>query len=82
MRIPSDLAVVGYDDAPEARTLRPRLTAVRASHYEIGLAATEALLDLIGGSSPPAVSDLVEPALEVHASDGTGGVVPVVPART
>jgi DNA-binding LacI/PurR family transcriptional regulator len=78
VRIPSDLAVVGYDDAPEARTLRPRLTAVRASHYEIGLAATEALLDLIAGSARPPCQIFVEPALEVQASCGAGGVVPVV----
>jgi DNA-binding LacI/PurR family transcriptional regulator len=77
-RIPADLAVVGYDDAPEARTLRPRLTAVHASHYEIGQVATEVLLERIGGGARPPRQVFVEPALEIKDSCGAGGVVPPI----
>ena len=75
--IPADLAVVGYDEAPEARSLQPRLTFVRTSHYEIGQAAAQALLDLISGRTRGPRQLFVEPALEVHASCGVGDAKPV-----
>ncbi|HOG46396.1 MAG TPA: GntR family transcriptional regulator [Anaerolineae bacterium] len=47
LRIPQDLAVVGYDDIPAAATLQPPLTTVRTSYYDFGARATALLLDLI-----------------------------------
>jgi len=44
--ISRDLAVIGYDEAPEAAALQPRRTSVRTSHYEIGRVGAEVLLDL------------------------------------
>lgn len=59
--IPSDIAVVGFDDLSWATALRPPLTAVRQPTYEIGQQATELLLQRIGGDvSPP--RDIVLPA--------------------
>jgi DNA-binding LacI/PurR family transcriptional regulator len=70
--IPDDLGVVGYDDTPAARSLTPRLTQVCTSHFEIGQAAAEALLDLILGRVHGPRQVFVEPVLEVHASSGAG----------
>jgi DNA-binding LacI/PurR family transcriptional regulator len=70
LAIPADLAVVGYDDAPEARALLPRLTLIRSSHYEIGAVAAELLLDLILGRVRGPRQVFVEPVLEARASCG------------
>lgn len=52
-RVPHEVSVVGFDDAPRARYLSPRLTTVRAPGDEVGRAAIRQLLRLIGGQ--PAV---------------------------
>jgi LacI family transcriptional regulator len=44
LRIPEDLAVVGFDDIPAARMSAPRLTTVRQPFEEKGRAAVAALL--------------------------------------
>jgi DNA-binding LacI/PurR family transcriptional regulator len=68
--IPGDLAVVGFDEVPEAQQLSPRLTCVRASHYETGRVATEALIELMAGSVPESRRLYIEPTLEVRESCG------------
>ncbi len=42
-RIPQDLAVVGFDDIPEAAYFSPQLTTVHQDLYELGSQAVEAL---------------------------------------
>jgi LacI family transcriptional regulator len=46
-RVPEDIALVGFDDAPLSRHLSPPLTTVRAPIAGAGAAATEQLLRLI-----------------------------------
>ena len=45
--IPKALSVIGFDDIPEAKYLRPQLTTVRQPQREIGRTATRLLVDLI-----------------------------------
>jgi LacI family transcriptional regulator len=47
-RVPDDVAVVGYDDIPEAAVTSPALTTVAVPKYEMGRAAAELLLERIG----------------------------------
>ena len=47
LRVPEDLSVVGFDDNPLARRMRPALTTVRQDVAAKGRAATEALTDSI-----------------------------------
>jgi DNA-binding LacI/PurR family transcriptional regulator len=47
-RVPGDVAVIGFDDAPLARHTSPPLTTVRQPVEEIGARAVDELLGLIG----------------------------------
>jgi DNA-binding LacI/PurR family transcriptional regulator len=51
IRIPEDIAVVGFTDNPMAEMIEPPLTTVRQPAYEIGKTATELLLDQIRNKS-------------------------------
>ncbi len=53
IRVPEDVALVGFDDIDEVRYQRPPLTTVRQSFYEQGWKATEALLTRIRGGTTP-----------------------------
>jgi DNA-binding LacI/PurR family transcriptional regulator len=70
LRIPKDLAVVGFDDIPAAKMSVPRLTTVHQSFEEKGRTAVAALLTekaslrnmlptklIIRRSSDPAIAD-------------------------
>lgn len=49
-RVPCDVAVVGFDDAPLARYTCPPLTTVRQPVEDLGAKAVEELLALVGGA--------------------------------
>jgi LacI family transcriptional regulator len=53
-RVPQDVALAGFDDAPIARYLNPRLTTVRAPSDQVGREAIRQLVRLIetGGADP------------------------------
>jgi DNA-binding LacI/PurR family transcriptional regulator len=58
IRIPEDVAVVGYDDIEEAQIVEPALTTVRQPAYETGHAAATLLLKHIEGE-PQTTTHLV-----------------------
>ena len=47
LRVPEDLAVVGFDDNPSSAHMEPALTTVHQPFYEMGRRATEMLLALV-----------------------------------
>ncbi len=49
LRIPEDVAVVGFDDREIAQFMRPPLSTLILPHYEMGALASEMLLDVAGG---------------------------------
>lgn len=66
-----DLAVVGFDDAPVARFLRPPLTSLRQPVVEVGERLVTMLIDLVNGRSVSEPHLLLQPELIVRASSAT-----------
>lgn len=52
LKAPEDIAVVGFDDIPLARYLRPSLSTIGASRFEWGATATRQLLDFLDKQVP------------------------------
>ncbi len=50
IRVPEDVAVVGFDDQSFSSTLVPPLTTVRAPIHDVGLRAAEMLIGIIKGA--------------------------------
>jgi LacI family transcriptional regulator len=73
LRIPDDLSVVGFHDAPFAGFLDPPLTTVRMPLREMGRQAVDSLLALLAGE--PVVDSMVEtpPELIVRGSTAAHG---------
>lgn len=73
LRVPEDLAVVGFDDIMLATLVRPALSTIRQPTYEMGASAVDLLLDRITGQrerGPRTVA--FEPELIVRQSCGAG----------
>jgi LacI family transcriptional regulator len=71
LRIPADLSVIGFDDVLAA-VASPPLTTISHRLPDIGAAAVELALDLLGGSRPPTVR-LVPAQLVVRGSTAPPG---------
>jgi DNA-binding LacI/PurR family transcriptional regulator len=68
LRIPQDVAVVGFDDLPWAEALDPPPTVVRQPAYEVGRQAMELLLKRIMEPERPPVTLRLRPELVVRRS--------------
>ena len=54
LRIPEEIALVGFDDLPQASRSEPPLTTVRQQVVQFGMSAVEVLIDVIdNGVTPP-----------------------------
>jgi LacI family transcriptional regulator len=71
VRIPDDVAVVGFDDTRIARMSRPTLTTVRVPTTEMGAHAVELLCGRIADRSQAPRRVLLQPQLVVRESCGT-----------
>ncbi|WP_407317397.1 LacI family DNA-binding transcriptional regulator [Isoptericola halotolerans] len=70
LRVPEDVSVVGYDDAPLIAFTEPPLTTVRQPVEAMAHAAVSALLTEIGGDQAPRTELLFAPELVVRGSTG------------
>ncbi|HLT85292.1 MAG TPA: substrate-binding domain-containing protein, partial [Phototrophicaceae bacterium] len=68
VRIPEDVAVVGYDDVSGSDFYHPPLTTVRQPFDEVGRQAIDVLLSVIDGGDPAEI--LSRPELVVRESSG------------
>lgn len=68
LKVPADLAIVGFDDLPWAEALDPPLTVVRQPAYEVGRQAMELLLKRIIEPNRPPVTVRLRPELVIRLS--------------
>jgi len=74
--IPTQIAVIGFDEMAWAMSLRPPLTTVAQPALDVGRTAAELLLDRIRKPDQPRKQMVLETTLIVRASSG-----PVISAR-
>jgi LacI family transcriptional regulator len=72
-RVPDDVAVVGFDDAPIADFTDPPLTTVRQPVYELGIVAVELLLRLLERETEGPLRTILPTELVIRASCGATG---------
>jgi DNA-binding LacI/PurR family transcriptional regulator len=70
IKVPGELSVIGFDDNILARQASPPLTTVRQPLVEMGRAAAQMLITMIGGESVPPIARVFEPELVVRESTG------------
>jgi DNA-binding LacI/PurR family transcriptional regulator len=70
LRVPHDVAVVGFDDIVTARYIQPPLTTVRAPTEQVGREAVRLLLSAIAGEPAPAQPVLLPVELVIRQSCG------------
>lgn len=70
LRIPDDVALVGFDDMPWAPSLDPPLTAVAQPTYDLGSTAAGLLLARIDDPGRPVQEVILRPTLVVRQSCG------------
>ena len=58
VRVPEDVAIVGFDDSQVALSADPQLTTVRQPMYEMGQTMASILLSRLAGHEPPQVTTL------------------------
>lgn len=63
LRIPADLAIVGYDDSENSRMIEPELTTVRVDKTAMGAIAAEHLIAQIEGEPPR--KEVIQTAVEL-----------------
>jgi DNA-binding LacI/PurR family transcriptional regulator len=70
LEIPADIAIVGYDDTPDAAFTNPPLTTIHQPAQELGRFATRMLIDLIKDPDLSAQHTLLKAELIVRESCG------------
>ena len=73
LRVPEDVAFVGFDGIPAAASFRPPLTTVRQPMEYMGRLAAEYLCSLVAGETDEPVQVTVETELVVRSSCGAEG---------
>jgi LacI family transcriptional regulator len=68
LRVPEDIAVVGFDDIPNAATSQPPLTTVRQPIQRTGSLAAEMLIDMIVHPDPQPRRIVLPTELVIRAS--------------
>ena len=77
LRVPEDVALVCFDDAPESAS-EPFLTIAAQPAYEMGRRATELLLARLSGEAPQECQEIVLP-VEIVVRQSCGSTQPSLP---
>lgn len=68
LKIPEDIAIIGFDDMHWANSLNPPLSAVRQPAYEIGKRAGEMLIQRINDPQRPCIQMTLNSELMIRSS--------------
>jgi LacI family transcriptional regulator len=71
LNIPTDVAIVGFDDMPWAPSLDPPLTTISQPTYDMGRTTAELLLSKIAESARDTMEIKLQPSLIVRKSCGS-----------
>jgi LacI family transcriptional regulator len=71
LRVPEDIALVGFDDIPIARFLTPPLTTVRVEIAELGRRAVNHVVSALAGTDGSKKKDVIKTTLVVRESCGS-----------
>lgn len=74
-RIPDDVAIVSYDDLPQAALTDPALTTIRQPIQRLGKLAIETLLDVITNGTAPTRRILLPTELIIRSSCGADSLL-------
>jgi LacI family transcriptional regulator len=69
--VPDEVAVVGFDDMPQAATVDPPLTTIRQPIQQTGVLAVEMLIDILENGSDPPRRIILPTELVIRASCGS-----------
>jgi LacI family transcriptional regulator len=72
LRVPQDIALVGFDDLPFSRFTDPPLTSVRLPAVDLAHQAADMLLHLLRGEEPERKQLILDTQLVVRQSCGAG----------
>ncbi len=78
LRVPEDLAVVGFDNIPQAALTCPALTTVSQAKTELGRQAARLLLDMIDGRTPETNQIVLGVELVIRESTVKNATAPLV----
>lgn len=73
LQIPTDIALVGFNDIPTAALVDPALTTVAAPTIQLGREAMKMLQTLIAGERPPQRQMILSTSLTIRESCGCPG---------
>ena len=73
LKVPADVAIVGYDDRDFAAWIRPTLTTIRMPSAEMGQAAARLLLKQFAGEEPEDATQ-IPGKLIIRESCGANGL--------
>lgn len=68
VKIPDDIAIIGYDDVPQSRLIEPPLTTIAQPKYKMAKEAATLLVKLIKGEEVDRKEYLMEPSLVIRES--------------
>jgi LacI family transcriptional regulator len=74
LAVPGDVAVVGFDDIPEAAYFIPPLTTVRHNYIQLGTDGFDYLLQLMDDPETPIVQKTISPKLILRESSQPSGM--------
>lgn len=70
LRVPEDVSVMGFDDAPGTEEASPALTTIRVPHYEMGAEAIRLLEERLAHGGADVPGSLLNTRLVIRASCG------------